>query len=134
VTSGDVNAYLKDIAAGDVTAKDFHTWTGTVLAALALAELEKVDSQAAAKRNVRAAIEKVAARLGNTPTVCRKCYVHPEIITSYLADALVLEIQQEVEHELTEDLAGLRPEEAVVLAFLQKRLADHGGAPLSAAA
>jgi DNA topoisomerase-1 len=127
VTSGDVNTYLKQIAAADVTAKDFRTWTGTVLAALALAELEKVDSEAAAKRNVRAAIEQVSARLGNTPTVCRKCYIHPEIINSYLAEGLVLKIKQEVERELGEDLAGLRPEEAVVLAFLQKRLAVSAG-------
>jgi DNA topoisomerase-1 len=124
VTSGDVNAYLKEITARDVTAKDFRTWTGTVLAALSLSELEKVDSEAAAKRNVRAAIEEVAARLGNTPTVCRKCYVHPEIINSYLDNALALEIRQEVERELTDELVGLRPEEALVLAFLQKRLSE----------
>ena len=124
VTSGDVNAYLREIADAAVTAKDFRTWTGTVLAALALVEFEKVDSDAAAKRNVRAAIERVAARLGNTPTVCRKCYVHPEVLDSYLAHELVLEVQDEVEKELKEDLATLRPEEALVLAFLQRRLAD----------
>ena len=124
VTSGDVNAYLREIAGAAVTAKDFRTWTGTVLAALALVEFEKVDSDAAAKRNVRAAIERVAARLGNTPTVCRKCYVHPEVLDSYLAHELVLEVQDEVEKELKEDLATLRPEEALVLAFLQRRLAD----------
>jgi DNA topoisomerase I len=111
---------LKDIADADLTAKDFRTWTGTVLAALALSELEKVDSEAAAKRNIRAAIEQVSARLGNTPTVCRKCYVHPEILDSYLADALVLEVKQEVERELSDDETALRPEEALVLAFLQR--------------
>ena len=121
VTSGDVNAYLKEIAGGHVTAKDFRTWTGTVLAALALAEFERVDSQAAAKKNMRAAIERVSARLGNTPAVCRKCYVHPEVLDSYLADELVLEIEQEVEREL--DAPALRPEEAVVLEFLRRRLA-----------
>ncbi|WP_254606302.1 DNA topoisomerase IB [Sphingomonas bacterium] len=127
VTSGDVNAYLKDIAGAHITAKDFRTWTGTVLAALALAEFEKVDSQAAAKKNVRAAIERVSARLGNTPAVCRKCYVHPEVLDSYLSDSLVLEVREEVDRELAErdDGAGaaLRPEEALVLAFLQRRLA-----------
>lgn len=128
VTSGDVNEYLKTIAGTAITAKDFRTWTGTVLAALALAELERFDSEAAAKRNVRTAIEQVAARLGNTPTVCRKCYVHPEIIDSYLADALVLEVKQEVERELAEDVEGLRPEEALVLAFLQQRLARKADA------
>ena len=126
VTSGDINAYLKEISGADISAKDFRTWSGTVLAALALAEYEKVDSQAAAKRNVRSAIEAVASRLGNTPTVCRKCYIHPEIFDSYLSDALVLEAQDEVAKELREEIAHLRPEEALVLAFLQRRLADKG--------
>jgi DNA topoisomerase-1 len=122
VTSGDINGYLKEISGREVTAKDFRTWSGTVLAALALAELEKVDSQAAAKRNIRSAIEKVAARLGNTPTVCRKCYIHPEIFDSYLSDALILEAREEVEKELREELVHLTPEETLVLSFLQRRL------------
>lgn len=121
VTSGDVNAYLREISGTAITAKDFRTWTGTVLAALALAEYEKADSAAAAKRNVRAAIEQVSARLGNTPTICRKCYVHPQVIDSYLADELVLELQGEIEDEL--EGAALRPEERVVLDFLKTRLA-----------
>jgi DNA topoisomerase-1 len=122
VTSGDVNDYLRQIAGTHITAKDFRTWTGTVLAALALVEFEKCDSQAAAKRNVRAAIEKVAARLGNTPTVCRKCYVHPEVLDSYLAEELVLEAQRQASRELTEKRATLRPEEVQVLTFLEQRL------------
>ncbi len=127
VTSSDINAYLREISGADITAKDFRTWNGTVLAALALAEYEKVDSDAAAKRNVRAAIETVAARLGNTPTVCRKCYIHPEIFESYLTDELVLEAKDEVERELRDELTSLRPEEAVVLAFLQRRLSAKSG-------
>ena len=94
VMSSDINAYLKDISGAEITAKDFRTWTGTVLADLALAEYEKVDSQAAAKRNVREAIEAVASRLVNTPTVCRKCYIHPEVLDSYLNEALVLEARE----------------------------------------
>lgn len=123
VTSGDINAYLKEISGAEVTAKDFRTWNGTVLAALALREFEKADSEAAAKSNVRAAIEAVASRLGNTPAICRKCYIHPEIFESYLSDTLVLELRDDVEQELREELPSLRPEEAVVLAFLQRRLA-----------
>ncbi|WP_090751808.1 DNA topoisomerase IB [Paracoccus chinensis] len=121
VTSGDVNAYLREISGTDITAKDFRTWTGTVLAALALAEYEKADSAAAAKRNVREAIEQVSARLGNTPTICRKCYVHPQVIDSYLSDDLALEISEEIEDELEEP--ALRPEERQVLDFLKQRLA-----------
>ncbi|MBT2245978.1 DNA topoisomerase IB [Sphingobium sp. BHU LFT2] len=122
VSSSDINAYLKQISGADITAKDFRTWSGTVIAAIALSEYEKVDSAAAANRNVREAIEAVAARLGNTPTVCRKCYIHPEVFESYLSDALVLEARDEAAKELRDDIARLRPEEAVVLAFLHKRL------------
>ena len=120
VTSSDVNAYLRDISGRQITAKDFRTWTGTVLAALALAEYEKADSDAAAKRNIRDAIETVAARLGNTPTICRKCYVHPQIIDAYLADELKLELQDSIEDDLNS--ADLRPEEKQVLRLLKRRL------------
>lgn len=122
VTSADVNAYLKEISGSDITAKDFRTWAGTVMAALALQEFEAFDSQAGAKRNLRAAIERVAARLGNTPTICRKCYVHPEVINAYVEGGLLLEVKQRVEKELKEDLASLQPEEAAVLAMLEARL------------
>jgi DNA topoisomerase-1 len=122
VTSADVNAYLKEITGTEITAKDFRTWAGTVLAALALKEFETFDTQARAKKNVRAAIESVSAKLGNTPTICRKCYIHPEIMSSYVEGSLLLEIKQEVEAELREDLAGLKPEEAAVLSLLEARL------------
>ena len=122
VTSSDVNAYLKEITGHDITAKDFRTWAGTVLAALALKELQRFDSAAQAKRNLRAAIERVASRLGNTPTICRKCYVHPEVLNSYLDGTLVLEIKSQVESALRDELAGLQGEEAAVLAMLRQRL------------
>jgi DNA topoisomerase-1 len=122
VTSADVNAYLKEITGREVTAKDFRTWAGTVLAAMALNEFESFDSQAKAKKNIRAAIEHVAARLGNTPTICRKCYVHPEVFNSYLAGDLLLDVQEEVEAELREDLPDLKPEEVAVLTLLEARL------------
>ena len=117
VTSSDVNAYLKEITGKNITAKDFRTWAGTVLAAMALNELKSFDSAAQAKRNLRTAIENVASRLGNTATICRKCYVHPEVLTSYLDGNLVLEIKSAVESELREDLDRLKPEEAAVLAI-----------------
>jgi DNA topoisomerase I len=89
-----VNAYLKEITGKDVTAKDFRTWAGTVLAAMALNEIESCDSAAQAKRNLRAAIEKVAARLGNTLTICRKCYVHPEVLNCYKTVISYLSLSQ----------------------------------------
>ncbi|KQT53050.1 MULTISPECIES: DNA topoisomerase IB [unclassified Aureimonas] len=122
VTSADVNAYLREITGKDITAKDFRTWAGTVLAALALREFEEFDTDAKARKNVRAAIERVAARLGNTPTVCRKCYVHPEILNTYLSGSLLLEIKEEVDAELRESLTGLTPEEAAVMGLLRARL------------
>ena len=126
VSSSDVNAYLKEITGKDITAKDFRTWAGTVLAAMALNEMQSFDSAAQAKRNLRTAIENVAARLGNTPTICRKCYVHPDVLTSYLDGKLMLEIKAAVESELRDALAGLQPEEAAVLAMLRGRLAKEG--------
>lgn len=122
VTSAEVNAYLKEISGADITAKDFRTWTGTVLAAMALAELEFADSQTRKKRNVTRAIERVAAQLGNTPTICRKCYIHPEIVNAYLDDGLLLDIRREIDARLSHTLPELRPEEAAVLSFLRARV------------
>jgi DNA topoisomerase I len=122
VTSADVNAYLKEITGTDITAKDFRTWAGTVMAALALQEFEAFDTKATQKKNLKAAIERVASRLGNTPTICRKCYIHPEVLNAYTEGQLVLQVKKQVEEELREDLASLRPEEAAVLAMLESRL------------
>jgi DNA topoisomerase-1 len=122
VTSADVNGYLKDITGTDITAKDFRTWAGTVMAALALQEFEAFDSQAGFKKNVKAAIERVSQRLGNTPTICRKCYVHPEIFASYQQGELLLDVRRKVDAELRENLDALQPEEAAVLALLEARL------------
>ena len=121
VSSSDVNTYLRDITGQDITAKDFRTWAGTVLAAMALTELSSADNELAAKRNIRDAIASVASQLGNTPTICRKCYVHPVILESYLADELVATLKQRTHEKLTK-ISRLKPEEAAVLALLQARL------------
>jgi DNA topoisomerase-1 len=122
VTSSDVNAYLKELSGEEITAKDFRTWHGTVLAALALQEFQRFDTQSKAKKNIREAIQTVAARLRNTPTICRKCYIHPEIFATYIEGSLLLQVKQEVETELRDSLGGLRPKEAAVLTLLQQRL------------
>ena len=70
----------------------------------------------------KTAIENVAGRLGNTPTICRKCYIHPQILDCYLEGGLLLQVKDAVESELSEDLSSLRPEEAAVLGLLQARL------------
>jgi DNA topoisomerase-1 len=121
VTSTDVNDYLREITGADFTAKDFRTWAGTVLAARALQEIKAFDSNAAAKRNVKSAIEKVAGRLGNTVAVCRKCYVHPDVINSYLDGTLADRLGKKAAKELSR--GGLPSEEAAVLGLLQSRLA-----------
>jgi DNA topoisomerase I len=122
VTSSDVNIYLREICGEDITAKDFRTWHGTVMAAMALQEVQTFDTHAAAKKNIRAAIESVASRLGNTPTICRQCYIHPEVINTYVEGSLLLEMREEIETELREKLGTLTPEEAAVLALLESRL------------
>lgn len=79
-----MNAYLRGIGGDDFTAKDFRTWSGTLLAARTLAAAAGFASQRAAKRNIVNAIESVARTLGNTKTVCRKSYVHPAVIDGYM--------------------------------------------------
>ena len=88
-------------------------------------EFEAFDSEAKAKKNLRAAIERVAARLGNTPTVCRNCYIHPQVLDCYVEGALLLQVKDAVEDELREDLGRLTPEEAAVLGLLQSRLSKN---------
>lgn len=122
IHSQDVNEYLRGICGSEFSAKDFRTWAGTVLAAFALQEFEAVDSKTAAKRNVTRAIERVAARLGNTTAICRKCYVHPEVVNAYMEGSLAEVLKQKVEKNLTEELDRLDGGEAAVLAFLQQRL------------
>jgi DNA topoisomerase-1 len=88
IDAADVNAYLREISGEDYTAKDFRTWGGTMLAALALRGQARPMNQTRAKSNVVNAVKAVAEKLGNTPSICRKCYVHPIVITSYLDGTL----------------------------------------------
>jgi DNA topoisomerase-1 len=120
VGSSDVNAYLKEISGEDFTAKDFRTWAGTVLACSALREFEAFESQAGAKRNLLRAVEAVAGILGNTRAVCRKSYIHPAVVDSYMDGSLLTMPSRRAGRKRA---SGLRPEEAAVLALLQQRLA-----------
>lgn len=112
VTSTDVNAYLREISGEDISAKDFRTWGGTVLAAAALDAFAKPDTAALAKANIKAAIDKVAGSLGNTPAICRKCYVHPQVLASYERGDFKLRCSKR---------AGLSAHEASVLNFLAQK-------------
>lgn len=123
ITSGDVNEYLRRIAGDDFTAKDFRTWAGTLLAARALKKYEdQCDSLARAKRNVAAAIGSVALQLGNTKAVCRKCYIHPEILQAYLDGTLLTRLGSTSRKDLPRSSQQLPREEAALLRFLRHRL------------
>ncbi|HEX8834876.1 MAG TPA: DNA topoisomerase IB [Abditibacteriaceae bacterium] len=122
IGSADVNAYLKEISGEDFTAKDFRTWAGTVLASMALQEFENFDSETQAKTNIVRAIETVSQKLGNTPSVCRKCYVHPAVLDCYLDGSLLETLQQRAARAMNDELANLQPEEAAVMTLLRQRL------------
>jgi DNA topoisomerase-1 len=124
VDSADVNEYLREMTRQDFTAKDFRTWAGTVLACTLLQEFEAFESQTQAKKNVVQAIKGVAARLGNTPSVCRKCYVHPAVLDSYMSGALLKTVRREVDEETPADASALRQEESTLLKFLEKRMKE----------
>jgi DNA topoisomerase-1 len=121
ITSTDVNEYLREITGGDFTAKDFRTWAGTVLAAMALREVDKFDNQAQAKKNITRAIEHVAERLGNTPTICKKCYVHPFVLDSYMDGTLLAQAAV----ARARGKHALSAEESMVLSLLKKRLKNE---------
>ncbi len=135
VTSDDVNRYLREISGGEITAKDFRTWAATVDAAIALWECAMADNAAPTKKSVKQAIERVATRLGNTPTICRKCYVHPQVVEAYLEGKLHLDRPSEMPAKLRRALKGLQPEEAAVVALLSGfETAGRSPAPRQAAA
>jgi DNA topoisomerase-1 len=121
IDSADVNAYLREISGEDFTAKDFRTWAGTVLAAKALAGVRMFASNAEAKRNIVSAIESVAKRLGNTKTVCRKCYIHPAVFDAYLDGATIETVRARVDR-LTKKGRVLTDVEAAVVGIIEQRL------------
>jgi DNA topoisomerase I len=121
IGSADVNEYLREVTSRDFTAKDFRTWTGTVLAATALREMCDFASDTQAKRNVLAAIDAVAGILGNTRSICRKCYVHPAILEAY-ADRTLAAALNGGAGRRTAGAANLTRIESAVLALLQRRL------------
>jgi DNA topoisomerase-1 len=116
VTSQDVNDYLREISGENFTAKDFRTWAGTLFAAIVLNLQEKFESQKQAKANIKTAIYAVAELLGNTPAICRKCYVHPAILEAYLSGRQIAELADTMK---TPEHIDLRAVERTVLKFLR---------------
>lgn len=115
IDSGDVNDYLKGITGEDVTAKDFRTWGGTMVAALTLNDLGMFETQNVMKKNVRTAVKTVAEHLRNTISVCKKYYIHPTVITSYEQAELVNHFQN-----TTERKHGLTTNETALITLLEK--------------
>lgn len=122
IDSSDVNDYLRTLTGEDYTAKDFRTWSGTLLAALELQALQASASETEAKKNIVQAIANVAQRLGNTPAVCRKCYVHPAVLDCYLQGVMHETWDQLMKSvKAGDDPHALKVEEMAVLALLQAR-------------
>jgi DNA topoisomerase-1 len=121
ISSDDVNDYLRSICGRDISAKDFRTWGGTMLAARELRERGAPASRSEANRNVIAAIDAVAERLGNTRAVCRKYYVHPALIQAYFMGETIPQPELERRTRRARS-AALRRDEILVLQFLQERL------------
>lgn len=136
IDSHDVNEYLREITGEHFTAKDFRTWAGSVLAGEMLRQIGPFTTATQAKKNVVQAITEVAARLGNTPSVCRKCYVHPAVLEAYLSGRMsgvarsdVEEIREEIkdvkrklDDEIEQHTDALRHEERALVNLLQQRL------------
>jgi DNA topoisomerase-1 len=123
ISSQDVNEYLRAITGEDFSAKDFRTWAGTVLTAIALKAQEKFENQTQAKANIKTAISAVAKILGNTPAICRKCYVHPAVLENYLDQKSIDGLKAMAEDTLEKEDVDLRSSETAILKFLKSRLA-----------
>ncbi len=120
ISSADVNTYLRAISGQDFTAKDFRTWGGTVASVLAFQQLGPCDSETELKKNIVQVVRGVANHLGNTPTICRKYYLHPAIIDAY-SDKALFDVLEQIGPGTDNSPYGLRPEEQVVMAVLRAR-------------
>ena len=124
VDSSDVNDYLHRISGQHFTAKDFRTWAGTVLTAMLLREAVPFENASQAKKNVVQAIKTVAERLGNTPSVCRKCYVHPAVLERYFSGDMLQAVETEVAEQVDKQLKHLRDEEYALLRLLNHKIEE----------
>jgi DNA topoisomerase-1 len=127
VDSRDVNDYIEQVAQFPYTAKDFRTWGGTLRAATVLAELGKGKSKTERKKNVLTAVRLVAAELGNTPTICRKSYVHPVVVMKYLRSGTTIALPKNLKH--SENGLGHAPEESALIEFLDEYFPERRKEP-----
>lgn len=122
VGSADVNEYLREISGADFTAKDFRTWAGTLYAVTSLLECGWCEDEKEAKSRVAESIKLVAERLGNTPAICRQCYIHPYVIEAYLKGTLADMLDRGQDTKRRKKIGGLSEEESAVLALLKHSL------------
>ncbi|MBA3657643.1 MAG: DNA topoisomerase IB [Gemmatimonadaceae bacterium] len=122
VEADDVNDYLRSITDFPYTVKDFRTWGGTLRAATVLAELGPAKSQSMRKKNVLTAVRLVAAELGNTPTICRKSYVHPVVLQKYLRSAAVINLES---RRPASTSSAHSPEEGALIEFLDAHFPER---------
>jgi DNA topoisomerase I len=120
IGSSDVNDYLREVTGQDFTAKSFRTWAATVLAACAFQEMPDCKSKTQAKRNVSKAVEAVAGLLGNTPTICRKSYIHPAIVDAYSEGTLPRTRRSRKLKPVSSPLVDFQRMETAVLSWLQR--------------
>lgn len=120
IKPADVNAYLKAITGPQFSSKDLRTWGGTLLAASALAEIGKGETEAEIKKNVVKAVKRVAEELGNTPVVCRSSYIHPTVFDAYAAGCTIEEFTPRKSRRIRGKQDGLEPEEAALLKLLKR--------------
>ncbi|HZE09871.1 MAG TPA: hypothetical protein VE110_14055 [Gemmatimonadaceae bacterium] len=130
VNSSDVNDYIEQIAQFPYTAKDFRTWGGTLRAATVLAELGSGKSQTERKKNVVTAVRLVASELGNTPTICRKSYVHPVVVMKYLRSGTTIELPKDLQPN--SNRVGHAPEEEALISFLDEFFPERRKTPREA--
>ena len=119
IDSGMINDYIKEISGDDFTAKDFRTWSGTVNALIAFKEIGMAETDNEYKSNIKQALENVAAHLGNTPTVCRKYYVHPLIVNLYENHSIKKYLDELDAIEIDDGKTGLTREERIVMKILE---------------
>ena len=127
ITSQDVNEYLREITGADFTAKDFRTWAGTVLAAVALGKLGASETKRQAKTNIKHAIGAVAEVLGNTPAICRQCYIHPAVLEAYLNGNSINGFKPNRREEFEKQGTDLASAQKAVLKFLQNYSSEKSG-------
>ncbi|MCP9495073.1 MAG: hypothetical protein MSG64_11555 [Pyrinomonadaceae bacterium MAG19_C2-C3] len=120
----DVNEYIKSAIGENFSAKDFRTWGGTMLAATNLAEIGKAETERQAKTNVVKAVKRVAEHLGNTPAVCRSCYIHPAVMERYMEGITLEEFTSRRKRRINRTQAERDPEEEAVLQMLKASTKD----------